>query len=75
MFDILKDTQNSSSPLFNVAPSLEKLCQAMVARNDRANLGCKSQIWGQAVQVTLFWWLIEGALVLYNSAWFFDIVL
>ena len=38
MLDLLKNTQNSSSPWFNVVSSLEKLCQAVVARNDQANL-------------------------------------
>ena len=37
MLDLLKDTQNSLS-WFNVAPSLETLCQAVMARNGRANL-------------------------------------
>ena len=38
MLGLLKDTQNSPSPWFNVVPSLEKLRQAMVARNGQANL-------------------------------------
>ena len=38
MSDMLKDTQNSPSPLFHVVSSLEKLFQAAVARNGRANL-------------------------------------
>ena len=39
MLDLLKDTQNSPFPLWlNVVPSLEKLCQAVVVRNDQANL-------------------------------------
>ena len=38
MLELLKDTQNSPSSWFNVVPSLEKLCQAVVARNDKANL-------------------------------------
>ena len=38
MLGLLKDTTNSPSPWFNVLPSLEKLRQAMVARNGQANL-------------------------------------
>ena len=38
MSDMLKDTQNSPSPLFHVVSSLEKLFQAAVSRNGRANL-------------------------------------
>ena len=38
MFDMFKDTQNSPSSQFNAAPSLKKLYQAVVARNDQANL-------------------------------------
>ena len=38
MFNLLKDTQNSPSPWFNVVPSLKKLCQTVVARYDQANL-------------------------------------
>ena len=37
MLDLLKDTQNSPSPWFNVVPSLEKLWQTVVATNDQAN--------------------------------------
>ena len=38
MLDLLKDTQNIPSLWFNVVPSCAKLCQAVVARNDQANL-------------------------------------
>ena len=38
MFDMLKDTQNSSSVWLNVVPSLEKLYQAVAARNEQVNL-------------------------------------
>ena len=38
MLDFLKDTHNSPSPWFNVVPSLSKICQAVVAKNDQANL-------------------------------------
>ena len=38
MLDFIKDTQNSPFPWFNALASLEKLCQAVVARNDLANL-------------------------------------
>ena len=38
MLVLLKYTQNSNSPWFNAVPSLEELCQAVVARNDQANL-------------------------------------
>ena len=38
MLDLLKDTQNSSSPLVNVVTSLEKLCQAVVVSNEQADL-------------------------------------
>ena len=38
MLDLLKDTQNSPSPWLNVVPSLSKIFQAVVARNDQANL-------------------------------------
>ena len=36
--ELLKDTQISPYPWFNVVSSLEKLCQAVVTRNDQANL-------------------------------------
>ena len=38
MLDLLKDTQIFLSLWFNVVPGLEKLCQAVGARNDQANL-------------------------------------
>ena len=38
MLDLLKDTQKSPSPWFNVVPRLEKLCQAVVARNNQEKL-------------------------------------
>ena len=38
MLDLLKDTQNSPSSWFNVVPSLEKLYQAVLVRNDQVNL-------------------------------------
>ena len=38
MLDLLKDTQNSSSPWFNVVTSLEKLCQAVVVSNEQADV-------------------------------------
>ena len=38
MLVLLKYTQNSNSPWFNAVPSLEELCQAVVARNDQVNL-------------------------------------
>ena len=38
VFEWLKDTQSSSSPWFSLVPSLQELCQAMVARNEPANL-------------------------------------
>ena len=38
MQDVLKDTQIFPFPFSNVVPSPEKLCQAMVAMNDQANL-------------------------------------
>ena len=38
VLDLLKGTQNFPSPWFNVVPSLGKLCQALLARNDQANL-------------------------------------
>ena len=41
MLELLKDNQNSRSPSphrFNVVPSLEKLCQAVVPRNGQVNL-------------------------------------
>ena len=38
VLDLLKDTQTSPSPWFNVVPRLEKLCHAVVVRNDQANL-------------------------------------
>ena len=39
MLDLLKDTQNPPPPpRFNVVPSLEKPCQAVVARNDQTNV-------------------------------------
>ena len=38
MLELLKDTQNFPSAWFNVVSSLLKLCQAVVARNDQANL-------------------------------------
>ena len=38
MLDLLKVTQNPPSPSFNVVSSLEKLCEAVVARNEQAHL-------------------------------------
>ena len=38
MFHMPKDTQNIPSPWFNDFPSLEKVCQAVVAKNEQANL-------------------------------------
>ena len=38
MLDLLKDTQTSPFPWFDVVPSLEKLCLAVAARIDQANL-------------------------------------
>ena len=38
MLDSLKNTQNAPSPWFIVVPSLEKRCEAVVLRNDQANL-------------------------------------
>ena len=38
MLELLKYTQISPSPSFNLLPSLEKVCQAVVARNDQENL-------------------------------------
>ena len=38
MLDLLKDTQNFTSSWFNVVPSLKKLCQAVVVRNEQVNL-------------------------------------
>ena len=37
MFDLLEDSQNPS-PWFNVVPSLQKLCWAVEARDEQANL-------------------------------------
>ena len=38
MLDLLKDTQNFTSSWFNVVPSLKKLRQAVVVRNEQVNL-------------------------------------
>ena len=38
MLDLLKDPRITPPLWFNVVPSLEKLCQVVVARNDQANL-------------------------------------
>ena len=38
MLDLLNVTQSSPSLWFYIVPSLEKICQAVVARNDQANL-------------------------------------
>ena len=38
MLELLKYTQISPSPSFNLLPSLEKVCQAVVASNDQKNL-------------------------------------
>ena len=38
VLNLLKDTQNSPSPWFNIVPSLEKLCQAVEEKNDQADL-------------------------------------
>ena len=38
MLVLLKYTHNSPSPWFNAVPSLEELCQAVMARYDQANL-------------------------------------
>ena len=54
MLDLLKDTQNSPSPWFNVVPSLEKLCWAAVARNDQANLQSTLNNEAGGVSLTIF---------------------
>ena len=38
MLDLLKDAQKCLSPWFNVVPRLEKLCQAVVAKNNQEKL-------------------------------------
>ena len=38
MLDLLKYTQNLPYTWFDIVPSTEKLCQAVVPRNDQANL-------------------------------------
>ena len=45
------------TPWFNVAPSWAKLCQAVVAKNDQANLQ-QTLKKGQGVQASLVLWLI-----------------
>ena len=38
MLDLLKDTQNSPSPLVQCFTKSGKVCQSVVARNEQANL-------------------------------------
>ena len=54
MFNLLKDTQNSPSPWFNVVPSLKKLCQTVVARYDQANLQPTLNKGAVGVSLTIF---------------------
>ena len=49
MFDVLKYTQKFPSPWFNAMSSLEKLCQAVVARNEQVNSCNQHWIKGQGV--------------------------
>ena len=53
MLDLLEDTQNSSSPWLNVVPRLEKLCQAVVVRNDQTNL---QPILNKGKSVQVYFW-------------------
>ena len=65
VLDLLKDTQNSPFPWFNVVPSLEKLCQAMVGRNDQTNLQPTLNNGAGGASFTIFvidmvwlWWIV-----------------
>ena len=53
MLDLFKDTSDCPSPSSSVVPSLEKLCQAVVIRNDKANLQTTLNK-GQVVHVSHF---------------------
>ena len=58
MMNLLKDTHNSPSPWLNFVPSLEKLCHAVVARTEQANLQTPITVQGikeHGVQVSLFY--------------------
>ena len=54
MLDLLKDTQNPPPPRFNVVPSLEKPCQAVVARNDQTNVQPTANMRAGGASFTIF---------------------
>ena len=54
MLDLLKDIQISLSPWFNIVPSLEKLCQAVVAMNDQGNLQPTLNQGARGASITVF---------------------
>ena len=54
MLDLLKDTLNSLSLWFNVVPSLEKLFQAVVSRNEQVNLQPTLNNWAGDASLTIF---------------------
>ena len=58
MLDLLKDTQDSLSPWFDVERSLEKLCQAVVARKDQAHLQQTLNKGAGSTSLSHFLWLI-----------------
>ena len=53
-YTCLKDTPNSPPLWFNVVPSPEKLCQAVVVINDQANLQPKLNKGAGDASVTIF---------------------
>ena len=54
ILDLLKDTQNFPYPWFNVVPSLEKLCQAVVTMNDQRNLQPTLNKTARGASLTIF---------------------
>ena len=54
MLELLIDTQNSPSTWFNVVPSLEELCQVVVARNEQANFQATLNKGTEDARLTIF---------------------
>ena len=54
MLDLPKGTQGSPPPRFNFVPSLKKLLQAVVARNNQVNLQPTSNKRAGGVSLSIF---------------------
>ena len=58
MLDLLNVTQSSPSLWFYIVPSLEKICQAVVARNDQANLQPTLDKVDGGASLTILWLIV-----------------